>query len=565
MSSHGEQPYSYLGHTNENDDTFHPPRKNHSPLVLRSRPWSLVIILLWMVYIGALLCLLEYAVKRAPLDVHPSWYLRVLPGLLLTFFAQAHTAITSMHLARIAASAVRFQSTAPRTWRELFWTVNKAWAGPVGMAHTVKEAVIKRVRVSMTFFLFTTICAISLATPSLLNCAYQIETVPVITPISFSPTTFTSDLMELISAYLPEDISMGSWGTGLSMTSLYNSSIFLPSSQPEFLARNIDKDPEDFFFAGDIGSVNTTLPGLRLQGNCSTVEQGDNVNSATITSYCETLGGPDARRYPGSWKIGAWGFTMSMMGCTNTTFSGFDSGNSTTHPDVGFFYYNYTQMPGTDESSRSFIIKCHATVSTGNASLYGDNKTFSSFKPAPLFNSSNSNLGGEPLSHPLYTVWDNLLRLTSSHDISSEMSEAQMQGFRILADDSVWQPEDKFPSDQVIAQRLWSAIAHNTAGIATLSWSSNAEYDATTSTLVSAYVRIQPFANIAHGLLGSWFALLCFVSAIGYRRAFASSLDGYVAASIVAKGGRDLVVNQPYGPADENPLLMERFVPERLL
>ncbi|KAK7460944.1 hypothetical protein VKT23_008872 [Stygiomarasmius scandens] len=257
---------------------------------------------------------------------------------------------------------------------------------------------------------------------------------------------------------------------------------------------------------------------------------------------------------------------MGMMGCTNTSFSGFASGNSTTHPDIGYFYYNYTQESGAgDFPSGQGLIECHATVSTGYAFLRGDNKTFSSFVPAPFFDSATSNLGGEPLSHPLYAAWDGLLRValsTGNYD-----SEARIQGFGIRAQDNSSELGTviySFPSEDIVAQRLWSAIAHNTAGIATLSWSNNTAYDATTTSLVSAYVRVQPYAKIAYVLLGHWFALLCLVTVFGYRKSFARSLDGYVAASLVVKGGSELVVDQPYGSSDSNPLLMERFTPERL-
>ncbi|KAK7460943.1 hypothetical protein VKT23_008871 [Stygiomarasmius scandens] len=242
---------------------------NPSPLILKSNPWSLIVLMLWAVYIIILLWLLEYAVSRAHHDLHPPWSLRVLPELLLTFFAQAHTAITSAHLARVAASAIRFRSTAPNTWRELFWTVDRAWEGPVGMISTAQKAFTRKIALSKTFYIFVGICSISLAVPGILTRAYHIETVPVIVSSSISPTTFTPERMNLISAYLQEGVSIGPWGTGLSVTNLYNSSMFLSETQTASFTRTSDTDPEDFFFAGDIGAANVTLPGMRLEGGCT--------------------------------------------------------------------------------------------------------------------------------------------------------------------------------------------------------------------------------------------------------------------------------------------------------
>ncbi|KAF5343374.1 hypothetical protein D9758_015626 [Tetrapyrgos nigripes] len=563
-----ERPYLY-----RKAESWESVKDNQSPTTspprLKQHPWSLAVLMLWTGFVISLLCLLEYAVSRASLDTNPPWSLHVLPDLLLTVFAQLHMAVTSAHLIRVAASAIRFESTAPRTWRELFWTANKSWQDPIGMAFTAQEAFQKKINVSKMFYLFAFICGIAIAIPTILTRAYQMETVPVITAITLSPTTFEPDRINLIDGNLQTGIGLGPWLTGLSVMNLYNSSMFLPESQSGdslIAARtSTDVDPEDFFFAGDIGAaVNVSLPGLRLQGNCTPVhgdvEDQIQANASIFQTIC-----PSKQVWTNTINARS-SFQMDMRACGLTTFSEFDSSavqntihpDASVNPDFGFFSYNYTADSGINGNG---LIECHATVSTGNASLRGDKRTFSDFTLDPFFNVSESALGGEPLSHPLYVALSSIMGLDSSNH------GALVQGFRFIAlDESVqalkyiWSS----PSPDDISKRLWSAISQETATIATLSWLDSTKYTGTTETLVSAYVRIQPFAGIAYALIGMWVVLLGVVTLIGYRRSVSASLDGYLVASLLAKDGRELVVDQEYGSADGNLLLRERFESKRM-
>jgi len=102
---------------------------------------------------------------------------------------------------------------------------------------------------------------------------------------------------------------------------------------------------------------------MRLEGGCTTViDPGVNIDPSTFDEHCDSL--PEGTRQ----SIAARGFTMGMMGCTNISFSGFASGNSTTHPDIRYFYY---KSGAGDFPSGQGLIECHATVSTGYAFLRG--------------------------------------------------------------------------------------------------------------------------------------------------------------------------------------------------
>lgn len=125
LSQTGMNPSHYSTYHNEYDPyqtpasgkgSFPQPQTTRPPQPPSIHPFTLFLLVIWVVFVAALMWLLERAVTLGPKDPTPPWTLTVLPDLLLTVFAQGHSVITAMHLSRIAVSALQYSSSAPNTW-----------------------------------------------------------------------------------------------------------------------------------------------------------------------------------------------------------------------------------------------------------------------------------------------------------------------------------------------------------------------------------------------------------------------------------------------------------------
>ena len=95
---------------------FSKPQATRPAPLLSMYPLTLILLVIWIMFVGALMWLLERAVALGPTDPSPPWTLTILPRYLLTIFTQGHSTITAMHLSRIAISALQYSSSAPNTW-----------------------------------------------------------------------------------------------------------------------------------------------------------------------------------------------------------------------------------------------------------------------------------------------------------------------------------------------------------------------------------------------------------------------------------------------------------------
>jgi len=129
---------------------------------LRSHPLSTLLLVVWVVVVGATIGLLERAVIVSRQSVSIPWQYQTdgLLSLLVTLVAQAHGGITTMHLARLAVSGLFTSLGRPHSWMELFWLATGKWSGPVGMLETIWSVFRLRIRrISCVFVLFTLIMA----------------------------------------------------------------------------------------------------------------------------------------------------------------------------------------------------------------------------------------------------------------------------------------------------------------------------------------------------------------------------------------------------------------------
>ncbi|CAL1711035.1 unnamed protein product [Somion occarium] len=462
-----------------------------------------------------------------------------------------------MHLARVAVSSLQYPSSAPRTWRELFWMADRSWAEPVGIAYTAYQGLRLRVRTSVTFILFSTTRVIALITPVILTKAYPMRSVDVVQDIQIRPSTMSFEKMEHVDGYLQVGAGMGSWGTALLILDVYNTSTFTP---PDAVREG---DPEDFFFAGDVRDATAVLPGLRLQGRCTPINASSLDVSNPLPSFQEFCHNKIPNLpWAGDGNIAPGDLNVTMHFCNNESWaSPFPDDKTTTIPNIGFTYYNYSSTGGSPPGSA--LIQCNSKMTTGTAVVSGTNHTYTSFSEQPLFNVSAST-GGEPVLDPMFAMFYYLAAAADgAGDVGSMVMDAKAQGLEFQARTDTGAEETfQSPSPEDISAALWRATSHVTSGTAILSRSNDTSYPAKVTRTVSAYTRLTSFAVGAYILLAVWLLSLLCITAWAYRPTFSDSLDSYTAGRLISDR-IDVVAGEAVGDADSNNKLGARFEPVR--
>ncbi|KAL0576406.1 hypothetical protein V5O48_005595, partial [Marasmius crinis-equi] len=434
-------------------------------------PFTLILFTLWVAFIIGLLWLLERAVTHGPRSVHPPWTLTTLPDLLLTVFAQAHGPITAMHLTRIAVSALQYPSSAPNSWKELFWLADHNWEGPVGIVTSAWDSIRSRTRASFTFILFATTCVIGIIIPVVLTSAYEVRQVQLMESVDIQPSTTTFKKMQHVDAYTQVGVGMGSWGTGTSVADIYNTSLFHPEGQQN---TNRTAQPREFFFAGDVSNATTTLPGLHLKGSCAPIDiDASGLDTKTLnttwTPFCRARLGPqfDGSETPGTQNFGGQAdfgeFTLNV--CSNATwsFALARSPDGARTENTGYAYYQYSLTNATGRG----LIQCNSTLTTGTALVSGLNRTYTGFSRQTLYNSSDST-GGEPLLDPLFAAFYHLANKATRDMNFQQGSAIRGLGFQYREDVGASTMMTS-ASPELISEGLWGAVAHFTSAIAVLS------------------------------------------------------------------------------------------------
>ncbi|KAL0572125.1 hypothetical protein V5O48_009838 [Marasmius crinis-equi] len=533
------------------DDTSRPKRQLH--------PFSLILLILWGSFTVGLLCLLEVAVTHGPRSAreddnfHPSWTLITLPTILLTVFTQAHVPITAFHLARIAVSALENPKTTPNSWAELFWLADQEWTGPVGIVKTAFISIRSRTRASFNYILFATTCAVALVTPVLLSQAYQVRQVLItglnreirLSAVSLSDMSYLGP--EMLSA-----VGLASWETGLSVTDMYNTSLFIPKEQP----RDTTLHPQDFFFAGDIGNASAILPGLRLQGNCAPLDIRDPVFlSDDLTIQVDFF-----NKYARSHGTGLDDEAPTYQLWQNLT--DFDANLTLAIWDQirpgsesGILLYNYDGSATPSSIKMHGLIQCNSTVSTGTASISGVDRTYTNF--------TRQNVTGQegPIDDPIFNFLNTFNHRPPALNSSDSMDFSNspiFRGFGFDPGNTIHLPDP--PSPLTISEGLWSGAAHYVAALATLYKKQDQPFNASVPRNVALYTRDTHYAVAAYVMFILWLTLLAVATAWGYRRSFSPSLNSYVAAELIYRE-RFLLEDVPIGAAGDNDRLKAPFKP----
>jgi len=235
---------------------------------LRYHPLSTILLVVWVVVVGATIGLLERAVIVSRQSVSIPWQYQTdgLPSLLVTLVAQAHGGITTMHLARLAVSGLFTSLGRPHSWMELFWLATGKWSGPVGMLETVWTVFRLRIRrISCVFVLFALIMASALALPLVLERAYPASAINVTVVERLAFTTPSDAGSRHVTAY--SKLVTGNGGaTRQSVIAAFNRTTYIPVGAPR------ENSSNDMFIAGDILGRDVTLVGVRIQGSCVDME-----------------------------------------------------------------------------------------------------------------------------------------------------------------------------------------------------------------------------------------------------------------------------------------------------
>ncbi|KAF8528536.1 hypothetical protein BU17DRAFT_61194 [Hysterangium stoloniferum] len=450
-------------------------------------PLSLIVLGIWICCIAVYIFFLEQAVKVAPHNIDLSFKYSDWTDTMHTFFSQFHVSITALHLARVGVSAIQQESTAPRTWAELFWLADCAWSGPLSLGGAVITMIKKKIRVSLLFLVFAFTCMVAFVTPSILLRAYPLGSINATSSFTFTPLAFSPQAILDVDRDMEITTGMGSWATGLSVFGAYERSIYAPDKIPP---RNIS----DFFFTGDIGDVNINLPGLRLQGGCAPFDDASTAveqNPTLFPMFCNnSLPLPMDQKIDIKVSFGTANLTYSY--CTYpsalTVPSGHDS-NATAY----IFIQSNNGTVGT-----TGMIKCQSGFSLGTASLLGMDHIYSSFVKNITYNP----VQGMGLADPLSAVLAGMANASVVNDTSESSSVLIKQ----LGYSATLGNGNKLnftqPSLDIFAYRIWLGVEHMTAGIGLLSRASDTKYNVTISTF--APTRSYPFFYGSFASLALW-------------------------------------------------------------
>ncbi|KIP02973.1 hypothetical protein PHLGIDRAFT_499485 [Phlebiopsis gigantea 11061_1 CR5-6] len=512
-------------------------------------PLSLAIIAFWIVLIAGEIVLLERSVAVAPTTVKLPWYYSNdgLPSVLFTIFTQGHAPVTAMHLSRLAVSAVQFRGSAPRTWLEMFWLADKKWAGPMGIAMAAWSVVRTPMRVSPTLVVFAATVLAALVTPLVLNRAYPIRAMDVAVNRTFFPNTLAAAKLDQIDAYAQIAVGAGAWSTNLTVLELYNSTTFVPASNP---AR--EASATDFFFAGDVQSMDVTLPGVRIQGGCHAMDNETDVTQDSFIQLCnQELPAIGDREF---MSLDPQALNLNVSYCTGGSFSQVIPPSNMT----ALVWFSNTGIGNEVRGDLVHgVVRCDTNFTTGTAFLSGRSLTYDRFVANDTLYTATE--GGEALLDPLYAaLWHFQGLKDAADDLESQLYG--MLGYTQAADGTGGQAYTS-PSLSGFADAMWRGATHMTMALAVLGRESATAYPATAYVPVSARTRDTPFLTGTLVLLGLWaFAMASMTMLVWRPTVLGDSLDSYCAARL-AVDRPDLVSGGQVGGISDNRRLLERFAP----
>ena len=433
----------------------------------------------------------------------------------------------------------------------MFWIANQNWSGPVSILTTGLKMIKLRVRVSALFILFSLISIVALITPIAFDQAYPIKTLDVQVPVNFTPGLLSPTKLLGIDAYAQLAAGKGSWTTNQSVADIFNSTTFTP------IGRMRDTSSNDFFFSGDVGSMDVAqVPGIRVRGGCHSVttDLPDLDNLTTFSQYCQQQLNTSDLSSRSSQTLAPSSLSLNVSYCATAGFDSLAVPSNTTL----LAWFTNTTANGMLTGSVQGLVQCEAFTTMGNASVYGRNLTFDNFQEdVGLYNVSKAQ-GGEPIQEPLFGALYALFDGSSGSEVrSAQVIDAL--GFAEMTDDD-HNLKYVSPSPDALADALWRGTTHMAIAVALLSRDNNVEYPAIKHVLVSGRTRDWPGFLVTMALLATWLvSLLLSTMALWRKTSLGSSFDSYVAGRLLAQRV-DLVEDDISGSLEENERLLEKFV-----
>lgn len=516
-------------------------------------PLSSIILTIWLAYIAVLIWLLERAADTSKSSYPQSWWNKRLSSSLLVGFAQGHAAITAMHLGRLAVSALHNRSTSARSWAELFWLADRNWQGPVGLGTASWDKWrMKRVpRFSTTFILFALTCFLALPTPYVLQRAYDEGLIYVPHQNTTVASTFTAASLVDIDQFMQLTGGEGAWVTGLPLTDIYNSSLFVPQGEPRGVYA------KDVLVAGSfVGLTIRELPGLRVEADCSVVAVD------TLPDLGDGWGTWCNNTFPNIeqpvWSTSRFRSTdlniaFNQSYCTDyndTDTQWLSSGSSKV---TAFYAFRGTNSAQTEEG----IMRCTSTLAVGFADADGRNGSFNSLSFA--LETYNNDVD---FKHPLYAALFDVFLPFEVNDTSPAVvmqrerlhAMPTMLGYtKLPGDHGEGEPQYKQPNATEVAAQIQRGTLCMGAAVGALAKRPNqlvievSEYHA-----VSARVRDPPYIWGAAGLLGAWLIMIIYCTLRMFRPTFAPMLGSYSAGRLLVNEP-GIVESQPVGDLSDNP------------
>jgi hypothetical protein len=476
---------------------------------------------------------------------------------LITVFAQGHTAITSIHLGRLAISSLHGTALAPKTWAELFWAADHNWQGPVGVAKTAWGIFRLRSRISFTFVLFATISLLAFFTPTAFDLAYS-RTVNGLDDHSYtSVTTLGQDAMHKVITIPQLSVGAAGWITGQTVDQMYSPHLY----------RHNNRSNTALFFTDYIGTNphNTlTLIGLQVDGKCE-LGNADAVwtpsSPEQMRQWCFENG--QRARYQQHHLIFD-GRNISIIWCT-----GFNEHSEKNWVDLADGHTTtvvaWINTGDTMEAAYNFF-SCVSNTRIGDAVVFrtslDDSLAFKEFNFRSLLD-KNRTLSQAPFLPPLYAAFLGLSQQFMRSDkkmLYSDhiMSLSAMIGLRLNGPSSqyanTWGPH-------TVAKELMRGMGHMAAAIQVAGARTSS-----TVTLASdipprnmtVYERSLPWAIVTWSLLCSWLVLLVFATVLMFRPTFGESLNSYAAARLLVDMPH-LVEGYCAGAPSDNPRLRTTF------
>ena len=492
-------------------------------------PSTLFVTMIWIGYISGMLFLLERAAENATKVYPQEWWLDWVPSVLLTGFAQGHVAITAMHLARLAVSALQNPSTSPNSWAELFWLADRNWQGPVGLGATVYgKAKLGGISLSSTFILFTVTCLFALPTPIVISRAYPLRTVEVMQRTNIALSTFAPSEMPNFDVFTQLGTGSGAWATGLSVLDIYNSSVFTP------IGYNAVEQVDDFVFAGEVSSYILVLPVIRVSGGCEVMAGAEQAPAEDVKLFEWCKDHVDDLQYWDEFHLtGAWNTDVAAGWCTNFNYNYSDwMNNAPSFDATAIIWVNATDTV----TPVSGLVQCNASFATGYAQVNGLDGTYTAFTQQAYFDVSDIRQD-IAFVHPLFAaLYDISQTFVGQGETYTERAASvlRMMGYVPSYDAADGKTRFKQPSLDEFAQQIWRGTAHMGAAVGLLARRADEPHAAWEVRSVSGRKRDYRFILGALALLAGWLCMLLYCTSRMFRPTFGDNLDSYVAARLLA-------------------------------